>query len=197
VVDRVLAATHDDRVRSGAAFATSQDQGFELRSFAFRSMASVPDSPASFAALRLLFEFAGRFLPVEAAIDGDAIRSLPTRLAIVPVQAPVGLHTRAGDPDLSIPLRMDLRSLNGASPRVIARMRGAAPPGTLVGDGTNVPPGNWKAFVPDASGVVTIVYRPPAALVGGDVRIELETALSRPSEPAVRLAEVAFEVRSA
>jgi hypothetical protein len=74
----------------------------------------------------------------------------------------------------------------------LARIRGASPPGELVGSTTDVPAG-WVAFVPDEGGSVGIVYRPPAT-VTEPIRVGVTTALSRERRPFVSLAELDIEV---
>jgi hypothetical protein len=74
----------------------------------------------------------------------------------------------------------------------MARLRGASPPGQLVGSTADVPTG-WSAFAPDPDGTFNIVYRPPAS-VATPVRVGVSTALSRPERPIVSLAELDIEV---
>jgi hypothetical protein len=193
VVDALLVAFHRQSIRSGQEFQTGADLGFDLDGFRFAGLAAPDNAAGGFATVRALFDFSGRFWPVEAPEAGDAITALPTRIAVLPVQIPERIRAVAGA-DLQVPLKLDLRALNGASARVMARLRGAAPPGQLVGATTDVPAG-WTAFDLDTDGSVSILYRPPAT-VATPVRVEVSTALSRAQRPFVALAELTIEVTS-
>jgi hypothetical protein len=193
VVDRLLVAFQRASIRSGRDFQTDVDLGFDLDGFRFAGVAAPSEAPASFSTIRAIYDFTGRFWPIEAPVEGDAIAALPTRLAVLPVRIPERIQARAGQ-DLTIPLHIDLRALNGAAARVMARLRGASPPGQLIGSGADVPAG-WFAFTPDPEGAVALVYRPPAA-VPTPVRVGVSTALSRAERPLVPLAELDIEVTS-
>jgi hypothetical protein len=193
VVDSLLVALQRPSIRSGQDFQTGVDLGFDLDGFRFAGLSAPEDAPASFSTIRALYDFSGRFWPVEAPVEGDAITALPTRIAVLPVQIPERIHVVAGT-DLQVPLKLDLRALNGASARVMARLRGAAPPGQLVGATNDVPAG-WTAFNLDPDGSVNVVYRPPAT-IATPVRVGVSTALSRAQRPFVALAELTIEVSS-
>jgi hypothetical protein len=193
VVDSLLVAFQRPSIRSGQDFQTGVDLGFDLDGFRFAGLSAPENEPESFSSIRALFDFSGRFWPVEAPEEGDAITALPTRIAVLPVQIPERIRAVSGT-DLQVPLKLDLRALNGASARVMARLRGAAPPGQLVGATTDVPSG-WTAFNLDPDGSVNIVYRPPAS-VATPVRVGVSTALSRAQRPFVALAELTIEVSS-
>jgi hypothetical protein len=193
VLDVLLATLHRDTVRNGRDFQTGVDLGFDLDGFRLNRLEPPTETPASFSTVRVLYDYSGRFWPVEAPLAGDHISALPTRIAVLPVQVPERVAALAGGPDVKIPLRIDLRSLNGAQVRLAARLQGASPPGTLIGAATEVPPG-WVGYTPDSEGVTTIVYRPPAT-VAGPVRVNVATAISQPSRPSLPLAEMVIEVR--
>ena len=193
VVDSLLVALQRQSIRSGQDFQTGVDLGFDLDGFRFAGLAAPDNDAGGFSTIRALYDFSGRFWPVEAPEAGDAITALPTRIAVLPVQIPERIRAVAGA-DLHVPLKLDLRALNGASARVMARLRGAAPPGQLVGVTTDVPAG-WTAFNLDTDGSVNILYRPPAT-VATPVRVGVSTALSRAQRPFVELAELTIEVSS-
>jgi hypothetical protein len=191
VVDALLVALQRSSIRSGQDFQTGVDLGFDLDGFRFAGLSTPDDAPHSFSTISALYDFSGRFWPVETPEEGDEITAVPTRIAVLPIQIPERLRAVAGT-DLLVPLRLDLRALNGASARVMARLRGAAPPGQLVGATSDVPAG-WTAFTPQPDGSVDIVYRPPAT-VATPVRVGVSTALSRAQRPFVALAELTIEV---
>jgi hypothetical protein len=198
VFDRLLVALQSDAVRSGRAFRTDTDLGFDLDGFRLARIDVREEStggfgvPASFDGVRATYDFVGRFWPVETPIEGDHIVALPTRIAVLPAAVPERIAAMAGGPDVSIRVGLDLRAFNGATARVLARLRGASPPGSLIGDTTNVPAG-WVAFTPGSDGVVNIVYHPPAALTA-PARVRVATALDRPSQPSIPIVELVIEV---
>ncbi|MEX2262660.1 MAG: hypothetical protein WD696_11955 [Bryobacteraceae bacterium] len=200
-IDALLVAMQDEDFRTGRGFRTDEDLGFELDSFRFAGLSQLEPSPGGFRiptefeGIRVLYDFSGLFWPVEAEPEGLHIAALPTRLAVLPAQVPERIGATAGGADVNIPIGLDLRAMNGASPRVLARLRGASPPGSLVGDTVNVPAG-WTAFVPAADGVLTVVYRPPAVLAA-PTRVRVTTALSREEGPSAHLADFVIEVANA
>jgi hypothetical protein len=193
VVDRLLVALQRPTIREGQDFQTGADLGFELDGFRFAGLSAPAETPASFSTIRALYDFTGRFWPVEAPLEGEAILAVPTRIAVLPVQIPERIRAIAGS-ELTIPLRIDLRALNGAEARVMARLRGASPPGQLIGSTADVPAG-WLAFLPEAGGTFNILYRPPST-VTNPLRVGVSTALSRPQRPFVSLVEFEIEVTS-
>jgi len=187
-LDAVLVALHAEDVRSGAAFADGTDQGFLLRGFRLSDAVAPGEGEGP---LRALFAFAGDFWPVRPDDSGPAIATIPTRLASLPVTVPAGLSVRAGGPDLVIPLTLDLRSLGAAPARVVARLRGAAPPGSLIGDAAPLP--GFTAYPVDADGVARLVFR-PAAMVAAMAIAGIEVSLAGVVQPSVALAEISVRV---
>jgi len=187
-LDLVLTALQAEDVRNGAAFADGSDQGFLLRGFRFVEASA--DSAAA-APLRALFRYEGDFWPVRPDEQGPAIASIPTRLAVLPVTVPASLSARAGGPDLVIPVTLDLRSLGAGPARVVARLRGAAPPGTLIGDAADLP--GFTSYPVDAGGVARLVFR-PAAVVAALAIAGIEVALEGAGRPRVALTEISVRV---
>lgn len=193
-LDALLAAFQDEAVRSGAAFDDGTDRGFLLRSFRLHSAGPAPGEglvpPAS---LQAVFDYEGEFWPVRAEPEGPAIVSIPARLVVLPVERPEALVARAGGPDLLIPLRLDLRALGGAPAQVVARLRGAAPPGSLVGDPAPGFAAGAIAVTVDEAGTARFAFRPAATLAArGTARIT--ASLAAEGRPTVALAELAVEV---
>ncbi len=192
-LDLVLVAFQAEDMRSGAAFADGTDQGFLLRGFRLSEAVVAGDA----APMRALFRYEGEFWPVRPDEDGPAIASIPTRLAVLPVAAGEALVARAGGADLVIPVGLDLRGmtlpgLGDAGPvRVVARLRGAAPPGSLVGETASLP--GYTAYPLEADGVVRLVFRPPA-VVAATVVAGIEVALEGAGRTRVALAEIAVRV---
>lgn len=194
VLDRALVVLHAENVRKGRAFQTGDDLGFDLEGFRFVNVGSLPEKPEDFHALRATYHYEGRFWPVETPAEGDIIESLPTRIAVLPIQIPVGVSANAGGEDVSIPLTVDLRAYNGAHVRLVARLKGASPPGELIGDTTDAPAG-YVAYSSSASGIFTIVYRPPATL-SSDTQVCITLSLAHPQRPTVTLGELMIKVIS-
>jgi hypothetical protein len=188
-LDAVLLAFQAAEVRSGAGFADGTDQGFALHGFRFRD-AAAPEAGA--APMRLSFTFQGDFWAVRPEAEGPAITAIPTRLVSLPVHLPQGLVARAGGPDLIIPLTLDMRSLGAGPARVVARLRGAAPPGSLQGDAAEAPPG-FTGFPVDAAGVARLVFRPGATLAVPVLAV-IQVALAGAGQASVELAEVPVRV---
>jgi hypothetical protein len=194
VLDQTLLALHQDNVRQGRAFLlTDEDLGFELDGFRLTQVGPLPDRPDNVRSLRTIYQYAGRFWPVEVPAEGGIIQHLPTRLVILPVQIPEGLTAQAGGADVTIPLPVDLRAFNGAPVRLVARLRGASPPGTLRGDSADVPAG-FVAYAPDDAGVFQVVYRPPATL-SNDTQVRVSLGLAHADRPTVQLGELKLQVR--
>lgn len=193
VLDQVLVWLHQDQVRQGRAFQTDDDLGFDLDSFRLIQVGPLPDEPENVRAVRATYFYEGRFWPVETPAEGDIIDHLPTRIAVLPVQIPEGLTAQAGGADVTVPLPIDLRALNGAPIRITARLRGASPPGTLVGESDGVPTG-FVAYEPDENGIFQLVYRPPATL-SDDVQVRIALGLAHPEQPTVQLGELRIQVR--
>jgi|GEM_PF-2922182 len=195
VLDRVLLLLHASELRQGQGFQTGEDLGFALDGFRLEGVSLLPETAAEvFQQIRLSYNYSGRFWPVEAPIAGDLIEQLPTRLAIVPVQIPTGLITRAGDSDVEVPILLDLRSWEAAPQQLVARLRGAAPPGSLVGDTRDLPAG-YFGYTANLAGDFVVVYRPPASL-GSDTQVRIELGLSQPEQPSLALGELIIGVKS-
>ncbi|MCC6717392.1 MAG: hypothetical protein IT555_05870 [Acetobacteraceae bacterium] len=191
-LDQVLVALQAAEVRSGAAFADGTDQGFLLRGFRLAEV--IVEGEA--APLRALFRYEGDFWPVRPDEDGPAIASIPARLAVLPVQAGATLVARAGGPDLTIPVALDLRSmtlprLGAGEVRLVARLRGAAPPGSLVGDAAAAP--GFTAYPVEPDGVARLVFRPPA-VAAAVAMVGIEVALEGAGRARVALAEIGVRV---
>jgi hypothetical protein len=187
-LDRVLAAFQAEAVRSGAAFDDGTDQGFALRGFRLREMVAAEEGEAR---LRTVFAYEGDFWPVRPEEDGPAIAEIRSRIATLPVTVPLGLAARAGGPDVTIPIGLDLRSLAAGPVRVVARLAGAAPPGSLVGAAALLP--GFIEFPVDADGVARVVFR-PAAIVAAPAIAGISVALAGVGRPTVALAEIAVRV---
>jgi hypothetical protein len=192
-LDRILVALQAENVRTGPAFQTGDDLGFEIVGFRLVRVEPPAENPGTFAALRAIYAFSGRFWPVEAPLAGRHITTPLTRLAVLPVVAPERVMAAAGGADVTIPLRIDLRTLGGASAVVATHLEGTSPPGSLVGGTTQGVPDGWRGFTLDDSGVAAIVYRPPAAVAGIAV-VQVAATLCRASEPSVPLAGITIEV---
>ncbi|WP_428264583.1 hypothetical protein [Haliangium sp.] len=199
-LDSVLLALHDPEVRNGRAFGDADDQGFALSAFRLEQIApsrcelATGEDPERHH-IYCRYGFTGRFWPVETPPAGDVITTIPTRIALLPAEYPETLRALAGGPDLTVPVRLDLRALNGATPRLFARLMGASPPGQLIGDSIDVPEGS-VAYDPDPPGTYAVVYRPPASL-DGVARVRVRLALARAEGPPVTVETLAIEVQGA
>jgi len=195
VLDQALVVLHQEELRKGHAFQTGDDLGFDLTGFRLTGLAPVPEQAESFRILRATYEYAGRFWPVEAPAEGDVIQTLPTRIAVLPVQIPENILANAGGDDVTVPLNVDLRPLNGAPVRMVARMKGASPPGELVGDTSNVPAGGYVAYEPGDEQIFELVYRPPAIL-SNDTRVRISLGLAHTDRRTISLGELSIRVAS-
>lgn len=189
LVDRILVVLQAQDLRDGAGFETGADQGFALDSFRFIALGAPSDRPDL---LALRFGFDGLFWPVLAEPEGPAIVRIPLRLAVLPAGVPQGLRARAGGADLAVPLGLDLRATGGTASRIVARLAGASPPGSLVGDAADVPPGH-VGFAVDADGIARLLYRPPATLAA-PAEVTIDTALAHPGRATVPLARITVSV---
>lgn len=192
VLDQALVLLHQDKVRQGRAFQTGSDLGFDLDGFRLAQLGPLPDEPENVRALRVVYHYSGRFWPVEALAEGKVIDRFPTRIAVLPIQIPEGVTATAGGADVRVPLAADLRFLNGAPVRLTARLRGASPPGTLIGDTSNIPAG-FVAYDPDERDVFYLVYRPPASL-SQDTQVRVALGLAQAERPTVQLGELTLRV---
>lgn len=191
-LDAVLVALQEEALRRGTGFDDGTDQGFALRGFRFlRAGPAEGETGLAEATLRAVYAFEGEFWPVRPEAEGPAIVTIPRRLVTLPVEAPETLSARAGGPDLAIPLRLDLNATGGAPARVVARLRGAAPPGTLLGEALPAAPGSVAVAVTD--GAARLSYRPPATLEG-PARARIAAALEAEGRETVPLAELVVEV---
>jgi hypothetical protein len=192
VLDQALVLLHQDKVRQGQAFQTGSDVGFDLDGFRLTQLGPLPDEPENVRALRAVYHYSGRFWPVETPAEGDIIDRLPTRMAVLPIQIPEGVTAKAGGVDVRVSLAADLRPLNGAPVRLTARLRGASPPGTLIGDSSGIPSG-FVAYDPDEGGVFHLVYRPPATL-SHDTQVRVALGLAHAERATVQLGELTLRV---
>lgn len=195
VLDRALVVLHEEDLRKGHAFQTGDDLGFDLTGFRLTEFGPVPEQTESFRTLRACYEYAGRFWPVEVPAEGDVIQTLPTRIAVLPVHIPEKIQATAGGDDVTVPLNVDLRPLNGAPVRMVARMKGASPPGELVGDTANVPEGGYVAYEPGAEQIFELVYRPPVSL-SNDTRVRISLGLAHTDRRTISLGELSIRVAS-
>lgn len=192
MLDRVLLALHGEATRSGRAFLTADDLGFELDGFRLSRVGPVPEAEEDPLRVALIYGFSGRFWPVETPAEGGLIETIPTRLAVMPVEVPGRVMVQAGAADIVVPIRLDLTTSGSASGAVAARLAGASPPGALISDGTDAPSG-YQGFAVAVDGSVAIVYRPPGAVASRtDVRIE--TALANEDGPTINLPDLSVEV---
>jgi hypothetical protein len=192
-LDAVLVALQEQSVRQGRAFDDDTDQGFELHGFRFvRACPGADPTPLSAATWELLFAYQGDFWPVREEPEGPAITAIPRRLVPLPIAVPQLLSARAGGADLTIPLQLGLGITGGAPRRIVARLRGSAPPGTLLGDAAGAPPG-FVSIPVDASGSAALDYRPPTVLAS-PARVRIAAALAGEDQPTVALAELVIEV---
>lgn len=191
-LDAVLVAMQAEAMRTGTGFDTGTDQGFDVRDLRLQEVEQATETSTSHRSLTMRFAFQGRFWPVEAPVAGDSIQMIPTRVAFLPVRLPEQTRVRAGDPELSIPVQVDLRSLNGAPARVVARLAGSEPPGQLVGITDDLPVGSvgYEAVEP---GLFLVRYQPPAAL-SGSTRVRILLRLSHTDRVSVELAELSVAV---
>ena len=194
-VDEVLAALHDDDVRTGAVWGDHPDQGFAIERFRLEQFEHATEPAEDFHRLDVSCRYRGRFWPVVPAIEGDVIEEpIRVRTALLDARLPVGLRARGGGPDVFAPVTLDLRAVGGAEPRLVARLAGAAPPGELVGDDTGVPPAS-VGYLPDESGRYRVVFRPaPALAASATARVVL--SLSAPDRPTARVGEFEIQVEA-
>jgi hypothetical protein len=181
--DAVLVALHDDGVRTGRAWGDDHDQGFAIDRFRLVRLAHLDDPPDQFRRLDIWCDYGGRFWPTEPLVEGDLIAEpIRVRSATLDPVLPLGVRAVGG----------------GADVRLVARLSGAAPPGSLVGDTIGVPEG-WVAYDPaapaegadEASERFDVVFRPAAVLAGSAIaRVVL--SLAGGDHPTARLGE--FEI---
>ena len=190
-IDRLLIALDGEDVRRGKDFEQPADQGFSISAFRLLRLETKLDDTPDPTRARLVYGYEGRFWPVRPDVEGDAITDLPTRTAILPLRVPNATVVRAGSGPAVIPVRGDLRALDGALPVMLARLRGLAP-GTLAGSGAPAPEG-FVASVAEADGSFPLSYAPPAA-VASPVRVEIELSLGSPDGTSVVLDELSLEV---
>lgn len=192
MLDSVLLALHPEAMRTGRAFDTGADQGFELDEFRLRNVSPLPEAADDILRIDLGYGFSGRFWPVVTHPEGGTITTIPTRVVAMPVRLPDRIVAQAGGASLSVPIRLDLSASDGAVSAVAARLEGAAPPGALVGDGTPAPAG-FTGFAVGANGQSDLVYQPPATLAGR-AEVRVETRLAHPDRPSIPLTRFAIEV---
>jgi len=198
-LDRVLPALAEGEVRRGHAFELPTDQGFELDGFRLLGFAEPEDASAGMMEVR--YRFVGRFWPAGIEQIGDAIRRIPVRVAVLPIMLPQGLVAREGT-EIEIPVRLDVRALESRAPgevtppfgsgHVHAQLRGASPPGVLIG-GIASPTGIGRAYAQSETGVFPVIYRAPAT-VAGRAEAHIDLSYEREGATRVHLGEVAVEV---
>lgn len=193
MVDLVLVLLHAGSVRNGEAFRTEDDLGFELDGFRLDSIGPLPGEPTNIHAMRAVYRYSGRFWPVEALALGETITSLPTRIAVLPIQIPENIRTTTGGEDARIAVPVDLRAFGGAPIALFARMEGASPPGQLIGDATDSP--GIVSYAPTSPGTFTVVYRPPSSL-SSDAQVRIALSLSHPQHKTVDLGRLTIKVAS-
>lgn len=217
--DAVLVAMLDDDVRSGAVFGAAHEQGFELDALRLRRVspptvsagaagAALAEPGLAYRALDVWCDYSGRFWPTTPVVEGPAIEA-PVRVRLVQLDPLIGGATgggaartavpsvRAGGADLRIPVDLDLHLLGGAPGTVVARVLGATPPATLVGDtggaGTGVPVGS-VGYPVGADGRLVVVLR-PAASVQSVTPARILLTLAGPQRATVRVGEFAVQVK--
>jgi hypothetical protein len=199
VLDQTILLLHESKIRQGRGFHIGQgqereDQGFDLDGFRLVDVLPLPKTLTDvFQQMRLSYDYSGRFWPVEVPADGKMIRHLPTRIVVLPIQIPTGITTHAGNSNVEVPIRLDLRSWEEAPRQLVARLRGAAPLGSLVGDVSDLPAG-YAGYLPNVEGDFVVVYRPPADL-SSDIQVHIELGLSRPEQSSLSLGELTIGVK--
>lgn len=200
VVDRALVLLADEPVRSGQAFRSDDDRGFELDGFRLLALEAPRELDSTGEEGRLFtlrYHYAGRFWPVGEEQAGVAIRELPVRQVVLPIGLPTGLRVKAGS-DLDIALSVDISAMEigaAALPQtaILARLLGASP-GELLGGASAVAPG-WVRITadPEQANRFVVRYRSPAAVTGkAEARIAL--GIDRPEAARVDLGTLKVEV---
>ncbi len=201
VVDRAMVLLADEPVRSGQAFKTQDDRGFELDGFRLLAL-EAPREPESEGGegrrFTLRYHYAGRFWPVGEDKAGIGIRELPVRQVVLPIGLPTGLRVKAGS-DLDIELNVDITAMEiGAAalpePVLIARLLGASP-GQLLDPAAASAPG-WVRLVasdPKHSDRFVVRYRSPAS-VSGKAEVRIALGVDRPEAARIDLGTVSVEV---
>lgn len=192
-VDRVLLALHAGDVRTGGAFKTDADLGFELDGFRLEGVTTPASPTVDDRRIQIDYRYSGAFWPLAPAESGKPITTVPVRLAVLPAGLPEGLSVSAGGADLDVPITLDLRAMGGATGLLAARLRGAAPPGQLVGGTSGGPPG-FVVYAPGEDEQYHLRYRPPATL-SGRARVRVELRLAQPDRPTVAVGELSLEVK--
>lgn len=194
LLDRILLILHPEGVRRGESFQTGADLGFALEGFRLLRTEASPFDTEAPDRVRAVYQYTGRFWPVEVPAAGDLISELPTRIAVLPIQLPERVVGTAGGGEVDVPVRLDLRALNGAPARLVGRLAGASPPGILIGDSSDLPPGR-VGYGADADGVFHLRYAPPGTLAD-PVRVRVELGLSHADRPTLSLGELTIEVQT-
>lgn len=192
-VDAVLVVLHAPDVRDGSAWGADHASGFAIDRFRLLRVGEpAPPESADADRLEVWCEYSGRFWPVDPIVEGDVIvEPIPTRIVVLDADLPVGLTAASGGPELAVPISVDLRTFD-ATPRLVARLSGSAPPGELIGDAADVPSGSM-GYVPDENGRFTVVFRPAAALTApASARVVL--GLASVDRPTVRIGALQIEV---
>ena len=191
--DAVLVVVHNPEVRDGSVWGADHAHGFAIDGFRLARVSEPPPPDSgNDDRLDIWCDYAGRFWPVEPLIEGDVIvEPIPTRLVLLDARLPIGLAAQSGGPELVVPLGVDLRSFD-ATPRLVARLSGAAPPGELIGDDADVPTGS-VGYLPDDRGRFTVVFRPASSLTApADAHVGL--GLASADRPTVTIGELQIKV---
>ena len=190
-LDGLLIVLDTEALRRGRAFDPPVDQGFAISAFRLQRLETdIADTPDP-TRLRLVYGYEGRFWQVRPDVAGGAITHLPTRMAILPLSIPEHTVVRAGTGPAALPVRGDLRAMDGATPVLLARLRGLGP-GTLTGSGAAAPEG-FVASQARPDGLFPLSYAPPAA-VASPVRVDIELSLGSPEGTSVVLDELSVQV---
>jgi hypothetical protein len=199
VVDRALVLLADEPVRSGQAFRSDNDRGFELDGFRLLGLEAPRETDSEGGEGRIFtlrYHYAGRFWPVGEDQAGAAIRELPVRQVVLPIGLPSGLRVKAGS-DLDIELSIDILAMEigaAALPEsvIVARLLGASP-GELLGVAS--PAAGWVRVAGDPEDRTRFVvrYRSPAA-VSGKAEARIAVSVDRPEAARVDLGTLKVEV---
>lgn len=193
--DAVLVALADPEVRSGRVWGEAHEQGFAIDRLAFERITEpLPPDPRDHRRLELWCSYEGRFWPVVALAEGGVIEEpIRTRVVVGDLDLPDGLVVTSGGADLIVPVRVDLRATGLAEPRLAARLLGASPPGSLIGDAEGVPAG-FVGYLPDADDRFQVRFRPAPAPSAGPATVVL--ALASADAPTVTVGRLDIEVIS-
>ncbi len=191
--DAVLVALNDDDVRSGRVWGDAHEQGFAIDRFRCEEVReALPPALPDHHHLEIGCGYEGRFWPVVAVAEGGVIRApIRTRIVVGDLESPSGLRVPSGGGELVVGVRVDLRALGLAQPRLLGRLLGAEPPGSLVGEVDDVPEGA-VAYSPDPDGVFRVRFQPAAPPAAGLATAVL--SLASAEAPTVSVGRLQIEV---